>query len=683
MTLKAIAEKLIKKNKGRYLILSISVCFAILMTSAYGILLFSPAITDVLMTDGSTYLIALGMYTITAAGIVVFLFYANAIFMRFQMSEIGIFLSLGMPPKAVTKMFSKQFDLVFAFSGVLGIALSIPFAFAVWSFLTLFLSYTTHTFTIGWTGAMLAVFLWLLTWGVLKIKNAAALLNADVIKILHTSSDNEEVRGAKPALGLLGLIAIPVGVVLFNITAVIDGWKHISMLFLAVSLIGIYLLTAQITTIGLVIKRFFPKAYRKNILFYNLVRQKGNQYTLSLFVSSLLIALTVFSICFNGSSFLELHYQVEEDPYDYAILTGEQQKTLDESKIRLIANENNISTMDWHSLDMLLIGREHQYQNVDKNEWGAEFVLSESDFETLTGKNLSLSQNGFGYFEDSDDATFQTFSNEQGKFYNPSAHQEFQLKKEMLVSEENIINNSAQISTFLILHDKTFDELKHSLGQDYQFKYYLFNGNHPENSRAFQNALIQEIVDLSGGKIFDSYQEAAVQDKVSGYSDIILPYAGNELYAARQWDFYPYAKPTQLAVLLEAGSVYLLLIFFIAIIAFVSASMIMCLKITGTILQDQASYQRAVYLGLKEKELKKIIRKQIALVYFFPAVCGSIAATFMINRFMEVSSVTHISAITTLAVLVSLLVLAVQIIAFCMFQRKSVADVTKAVYGNR
>ena len=77
------------------------------------------------------------------------------------------------------------------------------------------------------------------------------------------------------------------------------------------------------------------------------MRQKGNQYTLSLFVSSLLIALTVFSICFNGSSFLELHYQVKEDPYDYAVLTtGEQQKDLDESTIRLMAEEHNISTSD-------------------------------------------------------------------------------------------------------------------------------------------------------------------------------------------------------------------------------------------------------------------------------------------------------------------------------------------------
>lgn len=111
--------------------------------------------------------------------------------------------------------------------------------------------------------------------------------------------------------------------------------------------------------------------------------------------------------------------------------------------------------------------------------------------------------------------------------------------------------------------------------------------------------------------------------------------------------------------------------------------MIMCLKIAGTILQDQESYQRAVYLGLKERDLKKMIRKQIALIYFFPTICGSITAIFMINRFMAVSSVTHISAITVLAILLSFVVLVIQVIAFYVLQQKLVTVAAKAVYESR
>ena len=47
---------------------------------------------------------------------------------------------------------------------------------------------------------------------------------------------------------------------------------------------------------------------------------------------------------------------------------------------------------------------------------------------------------------------------------------------------------------------------------------------------------------------------------------------------------------------MEAGAVYLILIFFIAIISFVSATMIMGLKIAGTIMQDAEIYKMAMYL---------------------------------------------------------------------------------------
>ena len=59
-------------------------------------------------------------------------------------------------------------------------------------------------------------------------------------------------------------------------------------------------------------------------------------------------------------------------------------------------------------------------------------------------------------------------------------------------------------------------------------------------------------------------------------------------------------------------------------------------------MQDTESYKRAMYLGLKENDLKKIIRKQIGLIYFFPVICGCVTASFMINRFMEASSATRI-----------------------------------------
>ena len=683
MTLNEITRKLVRQNKSRYILFGLSICFAVAMAGAYGVLLFNRVITDVLMTDGSTYLISLGMYGITMIGIVIFLFYANAIYIQLQMREIGVYLSLGLPPKSVGKIQNQQLDITFLIGGAAGLVLAIPFSFGIWSLLSLFISYTVGAFRVGGKGLLIAGGLWILAWVILRIKNAVHIARLDVIKILRASSEGEEVKGSRPALGIIGLIAVPLGLILFNITAVIYPLKSFSVLFLGVSLIGMYILTAQITSMGSIVKRFFPNLYRKGILFYNLVRQKGNQYTLSLFVSSLLITLTVFSICFNGSIFMELYYSIKEEPYDYAVLVGESGEKLDEKRIRSFAEERGISLSEWHSLHMLLLGREHQYMDASRNEWASEMVVNVSDFNALSGMKLSVPDDGYIYFQDSDDSMFQTCSEDRGLFYNPCIKEDFTLQRIELVSKESVLNETAKINSFVVVSDNTFYRISDTLDSSYKMTYYLFHGSNTGNSSEFQKGLLAEIVAINNGEIFVSWQEQVIKDKMESYEDIYIPFYGNELYAARWWEFYPYAKQTELDVQMEAGAVYLILIFFIAIISFVSATMIMGLKIAGTIMQDTESYKRAMYLGLKENDLKKIIRKQIGLIYFFPVICGCVTASFMINRFMVASSATRIFEITLVAIGLSLIVFLMQIIIFFFLQKKLVLSTSGIIYESR
>lgn len=683
MTLNEIIRKLIRQNKSRYLLFGLSICFAVAMIGAYGVFLFGRSITDVLMTDGSTYIISLGMYGITMIGIVVFLFYANAVYMQFQTEEIGVFLSLGLSPKSVGKIQNRQLDSTFLTGGMAGLILAVPISFGVWSLLSLFLSYTDAAFHMGWKGLLIAGGLWILAWVILRIRNAVSIARLDVIKIMHSSSECEKVKGSHPALGIIGLIAVPLGLILFNITAVIYPLKSFSVFFLGISLIGMYILTAQITSIGSLIKRFCPGAYGKNILFYNLVRQKGNQYTLSLFVSSLLITLTVFSICFNGCTFLELYYEIEEEPYDYAVLVRESERTIDKSRIGSFAEESGISLSEWHSLDMLLLGREHQYMDASRNEWSPEMVVNVSDFNRLSGMNLSVPDDGYIYFQDSDDSMFQTCSENRGIFYNPCTKEDFTLQKIELISRESVLNQTAKINSFAVVSDNTFYRISDTLDSSYKMTYYLFRGSNPENSSEFQKRLLAEMAALNNGEIFVSWQDQAIKDKIQNYEDIYIPYDGNELYAARWWEFYPYAKQTQLDVQMEAGVVYLILIFFISIIACASATMIMGLKIAGTIMQDTESYKKAVYLGLKENDLKKLIQKQVGFIYFFPVLCGCATASFMINRFMEASSIVHVCEITLAAIGISLMVILIQLILFFFLQKKLVVSTSGIVYESR
>lgn len=678
MTIQGIARKLMRQNKGRYLLFGASVSFAIAMIGAYGVLLFSPTIRGALMTDGSTYMISLAMYVISIVGIALFLLYANEIFQQSVQKEAGIFLSLGLRPKEVSKMEGRQYHICFFAGGALGLILCVPLSLGAWRLLTLFITYTDKTYQIGMTGLFAAIGVWIAAWAILHFKNSVALRRLDVVSALKSDSKSEDSKAASPALGLAGLVMIPLGIILFNVTAVNADLKSYSSLFLGISLVGVYLMTAQITGIGAIVKRVCPSNYRKNLLFYNLVRQKGKQYTLAMFVSSVLIALTVFSVCFNGSGFLESYYRVKEDPYDFALLADEEQTDLRETEIRALAEQNGVGVTDFLTLHLLAVGREHQYQDAEANEWSTDYAVSVSEFRQLSGMALDLAEDGYAYFQDSDDSMFQTCQADWGNFYDPTAKAEFLLRKEQLLSEQDILNNSAQLDSLLILSDATWQGLSSTMDDAYKLNYYLFNGIGLENSRAFQNALLDKIVTSHHGEMLMNPDQQAVRDKLTDYKDEIIPYAGNELEAARSWLFYPYARETQIDLQIETGAVYLLLVFFIALISFVSATMIIALKAAGTIQQDTGNYRKAVYLGLKRSDLRRLIVKQMGLVFFFPSICGCLTALLMINRFLSASTITHYRQVTWVAAGLSFAVFLLQILIFCIFRKKLVADAIHA-----
>lgn len=655
MTLTGITRKLIRKNRSPYVLYGLSIAFAISMLGAYGVLLFSPLITQTLMTDGSTYIISLGMFGLTFIGTIVFLFYANMIYVQYQMEDAGIFLSLGMNPKAVSEIQRNQLDSVFFIGGLFGLLLSVPISFGLWSFLTLFLSYTEHRFTIGWIGLLIACGLWIFLWILFHFKNVNQILKLDIIKVLRSSTKREEVKYRNPIFLVFAIIGIPLCLVLF---------KGISIFFLVLILLVIYLLTAQITTIGGVIKKIFPSYYRKNILYYNLIRQKGNQYTLALLISSLLVGLTIFCICFNAVNFIELYYQIKEEPYDYAILAKEEQKNLNKKSLQEMAKKHNILINEWNCLDTILLAREHQYTDKNKNEWSYEFFIGVSTFNKFAGTNLSVAEDAYIFYQDSDNSAFQTFSEPYGMFYNPTTKKDFTLKKQELLTKSKLLNKSTGMDRFIIVSNKTYDGIARNLESAYKLNYYLLKAEKSDQSRDFQNEILEKLVSYNKGYIDIYCLELPARDKSDTLKKEVIPYKDNELYTARWWGFYPYSRQTQMEIRMESGAVYFLLIFFISMISFVSSAMIMGLKIIETNRQDQENYKRAIYLGMKENDLKKLIYKQVRFIYFFPTICGGITASFIFNCFIAETSVTHVNEVAIFVVLVSILVLILQVIIF-------------------
>jgi len=684
MSLREITNKLARKNVRRNLLFCLSAVFATTMLGAHGVLQFSPTVTNVLSVTGSTYMISLGMYALALCGIAAFLIYANSVYLGNKMDELGILLSLGLRRKAVAGILSGEFSLLYGISTLVGLVLSVPVAWLCWSGLTLFISSSETAFTIGWPGLIIAFTFGLLMWPFLWLINKRRINKLDIIKIMKTSSEQERVAGDSIMLGVLGFIAIPLGLIIYRMSTLSDGLlRQISFVFILLSISGLYLLTVQITTIGNVFKRFWPGIYHKHLLYFNLVKQKGKQYTLSLFVSTLLVAITVFGISFNSVTFIQSSYEAENASYDYTLLVSSREAgDVTADTIRQLGLEYNVSFTSFTELEFLLLSREMGEFGRPGNEWSGELATSESMFNRLVQNAVNVAPGTYIPFcEDlgysNPDAVFNGYYT---RFTNPDITGDIHLEPAKGYLGKGIVNSMADPKRFVVLNDADYAELASQITDRYKMQFYLINTDEAnvDGELAFHRALVDAMVDAGDGMIWENVMDAAALEEQyeAGQIDVpqdkLIPYEGNELLAVRQWPSYPFSRQSAKAGVMESGAVYILLISFAALIAFIAATMIIGIKILSTLWQDKENYRKASFLGLKRKSLNGLITGQIALMFFFPAICGCGTAVLLIQQMINASSVTQIGAVTFSTLLLSLALCVIQVVIFFFIRRAAI-----------
>ena len=269
MTLNDISRKLFKNSRKQYGLFFFSVVFSIAMTGAYGVLQYSPTVTNVLVDGGSTQTISQAMFFGSMLGIIVFLVYADSIFLKYTSREIGIFLSLGIDRRSVQKIVVKEYTLLFQFAVLVGLLLSVPLAYLCWSLLNLFLETQETAFSIGWVGLIIAVLFSLLNWFILRTINRRYIKNVDILKIIKTSDENETAKSGNLFLLILGALLVPAGIVAFFTLQNIGGFLNTLLAFvgLAGAVLGVYLLIIQCASIGDILKKYNDKAYIRTLSF--------------------------------------------------------------------------------------------------------------------------------------------------------------------------------------------------------------------------------------------------------------------------------------------------------------------------------------------------------------------------------------------------------------------------------
>ena len=442
---------------------------------------------------------------------------------------------------------------------------------------------------------------------------------------------------------------------------------------MAVAVWGVYLLIIQFASIGDILKQHSREVYYKNIVFYNLLKQKIRQYTRSIFVATLLITFTVFGIGFIAAGFVDGYNVALNEPYDYTINVTYEQPEITEQRIFEIAKDNATTITEIKSLDCLLVGVQNTYKD-GNSDWGSRIVVSQSNFNDISGTDIIVPAGSYTlYYDSSMSYRLNAFYGHNSLIYNPTTKTELSLSKNEPVCFDGLFNHRSLFSTFLILNDGDFKTLSASLGEEYKAISYMLNVDDWKSSSGFQNEILRAIVLSNDGQIFTNWHNSATFDKTGSIAEY-LPYQGNETRIARVWALYPLSKLSSTTTQFEAFATYLMLMLFIAIVAFVSSIMVIGLKLVSTIWDDAAVYENLRRLGMKQQNIKNLITKQMLFVYFIPTIFGCLIGAFTTYRIMLVSGVIYVGKTMILVGGVCSIVFILQLAIFFLLRAKIIRD---------
>ncbi len=675
MTLNEISRKLIKNERKQYGLFFFSVLFAVAMIGAYGVLQYSPTVTNVLIDGGSTQTISQGMFLGSILGITVFLIYADSIFLKYKSCEIGIFLSLGIDRRSVQSIVTKEFTILFQTAALTGLFLSVPLSFLSWSFLNVFLKTQETAFTIGWSGLAIALLFSIFAWFVLRTANRKYIKTVDIMKILKSSDTNEEAKSGSLFFLLLGCLLVPIGIILFFTLQNIGGLLYTFLAFvgMAAAVWGIYILIIQLASIGDILKRYNPSKYYRDIVFYNLLKQKIRQYTRSILVATILIFFTVFGIGFIAAGFIDGYNIAINEPFDYTISTNTNKPEITEQQILMLAAESNTIITKIARINCLLLGVQNTYKG-GATDWSSRVIISADDFNTISAMNISVPKGTYTFYYDSTmDYKLNAFCGNGSLVFNPTTKAEFQLSQNAPICSNGLFNSRSFFSSFLIFNTEDYNNISANLGDEYKVTSYLLNVRDWKNTSDFQKDILRTIIENNQGEIFTNWHNSATFDKTKSKAEY-LAYKGNETKIARIWALYPLSKLSSATIQFEAFATYLMLLLFIAIVAFVSSIMVIGLKIISTIWDDAIVYNNLQKLGMTKEKIKKLITKQMLFVYFIPTVLGCFTGAFTTYRIMLVSGVIYIGKTMALVGGVCGLVIILQLIIFIVLRSKATQD---------
>lgn len=583
MTFRQFAYRNVVRNLRIYAAFFMASVFSVMVFFLYSMLFFHPSIEDRFMQEIA--IVGMGVAEIVLYIFTLFfLFYSMRAFLQARSKEFGVLLHIGMAKRQLNRLIFFETMLIGFMS--IGVGTLLGFTFSKFFFmilreivmlpaLPLYVSWEPFALTIG---AFLSLFI------IISFVAPVFIQSGKVSDLLSGDAPSEAITKYSPVRGYAGLIFLTV---CYAMAASTSNSIVIGLLIFLPPLatMGTYFLFTD--SVPMILhkmrrqRRLYWKGFRLLSIADSIIRLRENS---RMFFIVTMVSTIAFMSVGTLASLTSFASQYRELNPLGLVYVSEEGNTLERKHVDSLTGELDINGIDYHLTVLPIIAQTSSFSG------GPVDILRASDINDLA--------NAFGYLS-------IKLSKGEALFLPPSTSSYGSLNKRTVrtVLEESDVSikisgaypfrlmASHSISmNAIILNDHDFDVVqKSNVGGHYgTFMYYAFH-----------------IPDWQKTKdIGLSIEETITKSLVTGETNQLL---------------YSFENPgLNYSIIRTTFSLLLFVGLLLAVVFFLASGSFIYFRLYTRLDQDRKQFAVLQHLGLTDRELKKIINRQLMPQFFLP-----------------------------------------------------------------
>lgn len=636
MTFSAIVRKNFIHNFNKYISFYFVNGLIVAMLFMYGSLMFNPVILD---SIGKTSLYE--TINIALSGLIIFsiifITYTNISFLKNRGKEFGMYLTLGMTTKDLTKLIFVENLGIMISSGITGILGGVIFGRLFYMGLGKILNETKIPYELNYKSFLLSLGIFLLIFLFNLLFNIIYIKRVSIMNIMK-SDKNKEVGKNHTIIGVVSMLLLVIAMYCLPKTLLKEMFKDKSYMigiFIALTIICPYMIIG--TIIGFIkdVINKFPRIYNKNILILSNLSHRFLGYKNVLYMISLLIAGAVFFVGFSYSLYIStVEYVNMDNPFDIMFIENMNYNNIEKEKVEQIIKDGNGTIDEYKILEVMNV---QMFRAKDDGFvfWGDEKVISESNYNKHMNESINIEPNCGKYIrvveekmEFNHPTAILSILNENKieevkKVQEENSDNNYVIDKEnikkivgstsSLILEENRIESkkgvpfaNSRVGSAFILDDKDYEKLKSNLGTENIDKVHLING---------QN------IDTGFYNLVNHLRERNNLDKSYWKEGNIWGHYSYDERGEKE-SYRPMYKEEIINLQIENNGIVFFTMSFIGILFAIANGVVLYYKILSDINSEEERIIALKRIGITNKEIKSLISKETAITFFIPILVG-------------------------------------------------------------